>query len=403
MKRVLIVATYPIKNPQHGGQKRVDAIVRRYKSEGFDARFVAVFSDLFYDDYSKSDIVVKGLTRERIMSSPFTGDVECGRAIFKDAYVKRRMTELLTSFKPEIIQIEQVFPYIGLKPLLKELQYKPTIISSSHNIEYKMKQEMLEGLEADESFIDNTVKVIRDTETQVTQDAKVVAAVSQTDIKELIDLGAESVVLAPNGIDEIKFDKEEVDLWRKKFGQMDVDKIALFVGSAHPPNWFGFEQMVGKGLGFIPRNERIVFAGSISEYIKNELDKQKLDPGAVTFWQRAYAAGRLSQDRLSGLINFADTLLLPITEGGGSNLKTAEAVISGKKVVATEYAFRGFEELKKLPNIYIANDPESFREKISEVMSINLIALKGEESGLAKTVLWQNCLNKMFQRIMAVA
>jgi glycosyltransferase involved in cell wall biosynthesis len=47
---------------------------------------------------------------------------------------------------------------------------------------------------------------------------------------------------------------------------------------------------------------------------------------------------------LSRLINGCHVILLPIAYGGGTNLKTAEALTSGRPIVASQQAFRGFNK-----------------------------------------------------------
>jgi hypothetical protein len=110
----------------------------------------------------------------------------------------------------------------------------------------------------------------------------------------------------------------------------------------------------------------------------------------------------LSEDRLVGLLQVADIILLPITEGGGSNLKTAEAIVSEKRVVATEYAFRGFDELKKLSNIFIATKPQEFREAIMRALQTEPLNRTDKEQELEKVVLWQNCLKNLVSEVSAL-
>ena len=398
-KKILSFATYPIANPQHGGQKRIDAIMSEYARAGIDARFVAIYHDMFYNEAGPYDIAVRGKAFKEVLDSPFTGDVICGAAIFEDPEVKRLVIKTIREFKPDVIDIHQAFPFLGLEPLLKELNLDIPLIFNSHNIEYSMKEEMLEGLGWSSEDIDTVVSNIRTCEESLAKKASITVAVSTGDAKQLMAVGAKNAIVAPNGINRIKEREGEISYWRDTLALDNIQKIALFVGSAHPPNWFGFKDMVGLGLGFLSQDERIVFAGSISEYVENEVSKIKLNPGATTFWKRAYPAGRLSQEKLEGLICFADTILLPITEGGGSNLKTAEAIISGKKIVATDYAFRGFEKLKELPNIYIANSQDEFVGTIQKVLSAKNIQRNEQEMKLAETVLWHNCLRDFMERV----
>lgn len=394
-KKILIFSTYPIKNPQHGGQKRLTAIVNELRNKNMQVKHVAVFHPDHYQFCDKDDIPIRGKLAQKVNQSPFTGDVECGEAIYSDNYVKNRVKKIIKYFEPDIIDIEQAFPYLGIKPLLNELNLQPIVVFGSHNIEHSMKEEMLKSLNYPLKETIKIVNKIKNIEVQLAADSKIVFAVSKSDVKELKALGAKRCVLAPNGIYKTKASQKDIDYWAQHFKLMGVHKVVLFIGSAHPPNWFGFQEMVGRNLGFLPKDVRIVFAGSIADYTRHELSKLPLDLGAVTIDKRAYFAGRLSEERLAGLIEFANVIMLPITEGGGSNLKTAEAIISGKNVVATTYAFRGFEALKKLPGIILADKSEEFRRSLLKSLDLPNPKRSEAEIKLQNSVDWSNCLKKL--------
>lgn len=396
MTKVLIVATYPIKNAQHGGQRRVSAIVKEYKKVFQQVKFVSVFSPDYYRHHGTHDIAVKGKVREQVRNSPYTGDVICGQSIYTDAYVKNKMTKLLKSFMPDIIQIEQVFPYLGLKPLLEELNIHPKIILSSHNIEYSHKKSILENSAYSEQS-HSVTRIIEECERDLAQRAEAVIAVSEDDSKELIALGAKRVAVAPNGIAKLTLTQNAVSYWRSLKEERGLTRLATFVGSAHPPNWRGFEAMIGNRLGFLPSTASIVLAGSISDYFCESYNQ--LRPEHITFWCRTLPAGRLSDASLAGLIEESDVILLPITEGGGSNLKTAEAILSGRKIVATSYAFRSFERYLSLPNIYIADTPDDFRKAVLTAFEIDYKPRTKKQEELAKEVQWHHCLVPMIREV----
>ncbi len=396
MTKILVVSTYAIKNPEHGGQRRVSAIVDLYKKAANDVRFVGVYPPDFYDHKGRYDIAVKGKTRQATLNSPYTGDIICGQAIYNDSRVKQKFTALLKSFKPEVIEVEQVFPYLGLKPLLKELGMHPKIVLSSHNIEFSHKIEILENTayahEAQEAG-----KIIEDCERDLATNADLVVAVSEGDAKVLKEMGASTVFVAPNGIAKYPLTANGRQHWTSYKNDNKVSKIAAFIGSAHPPNWAGFLSIIGDRVGFLAPDARIVMAGSIADYFKDNFNDYK--PEHATFWRRVMPAGRINDELLTGLIDICDVILLPITEGGGSNLKTAEAILSGKKVVATTYAFRAFEEYMNLPNIYIADTPTDFRKEIIKAFNAELIPRTKAEVDLAEKVQWQYCLEPMVKGV----
>lgn len=398
-KKILIISTYPIKNPQHGGQKRLSALVKELRRAGMDVKHIAVFHPDHYQYCDKDDIPVRGELIQKINQSPFTGDIECGKAIFKNAYIKRKVVNLMKRFNPDIISIEQAFPYMGIKPLLKEMNVKPKIIFGSHNIEYKMKEEMLNSLSYHPKDVLRITEEIKQTEVQLAKDARLISAVSDSDASELKKLGVKDCIIAPNGVYSYRAKTEDVNYWKQVFEKIGVSKIMLFVGSAHPPNWIGFQDMVGRSLGFLPKEVRMVFAGSIADYVQHELYKMPLDIGAVTFGKRSYFAGRLSEERLIGLISFAQTIVLPITEGGGSNLKTAEAIMSGKNIVATTYAFRGFDKLKKLSGVYLADNSNDFKKNLLNSLELPSPKRTPTEIKLQQTVEWSQCLKPLVEEV----
>jgi glycosyltransferase involved in cell wall biosynthesis len=401
-KRILVLTTYPLKNPQHGGQKRTHAIVNAYKSNHFTVRHCAVFYKGFYVDYGKDDVPLGVASEQLIRQSPLTGDIVCGEAIYKDPKVKRKIIKLLKTFQPQIIHIEQPFPYLGLKPLLKDLNLTPKLIFGSQNIEAPMKREILEGAHVPEPNIVEAVKIIEDIETSLTIDSELVAACTAEDLNAHAELKARKLVLAPNGISEIKTNKQSLQHWQKAFNSAGVTRKVLFVGSAHPPNWTGFLDMVGKGLGFIPHDTRLVLAGSICDYFEREISDEAPDIEDATFWLRAYSAGRLSEPRLGALIKQCDVMLLPITEGGGSNLKTAEAILANKKVVTTSHALRSFEWFKDFPNVWVADTKRAFQGSITAALKTPFVARTPEQEEQIQKVTWESCLSDLVKEVSAL-
>ena len=69
----------------------------------------------------------------------------------------------------------------------------------------------------------------------------------------------------------------------------------------------------------------------------------------------------VSDEDLHFLFRDAKGILLPIAYGSGTNLKTAEALVSGLPIVATNAAFRGFEHFQKDKTIVITDNPVKFK------------------------------------------
>lgn len=67
--------------------------------------------------------------------------------------------------------------------------------------------------------------------------------------------------------------------------------------------------------------------------------------------------------------NQIDVLIVPIEEGGGSNIKIAEAFINGKKVIASTFSSRGYERFIKSGNLLIAENNNNWINHISSNIS----------------------------------
>jgi hypothetical protein len=388
-KKVLIVAPYPMSDAQHGGQKRVKAIYDFYNSIFSEVRFAAVYHRGHYPDTGTENIllgqpdIIKSLD-----DAPYASEVITAEAIDKDIHVRSAVGKLLLDYQPDIIQIEQGYAYLGLKAVLRDLGMRPRIIFSSQNIEHIMKKSIYAELGLSDKDSEELIKKIKDLETELCKEADMVIAVSDQDAKIMHDMGAKTVVIAPNGIDYIQPTTSESRYWQDYKRVKKVNKIVTFVGSGHPPNWIGFLKMIGEDTEFLPTDTRLIIAGGVADYFEDRLKKKNNQK----FWKRAYAAGRLSDHRLSALLRESEVLILPITSGGGSNLKTAEAILSGKKIVSTNYAFRGYEEYKKLPNIYLADIKSDFISALLQALKSQYIERSPSEIKLAEHVQWNYCL-----------
>jgi hypothetical protein len=397
-KKILVISNYPIKEPLHGGQKRVAAIVDEYKKVFLKVKFVAIFVREHYPIYSNEDIYLTGKWAELVKGNHLTSDIEIGKAMINSPSTRKKIEKLLLTFKPDIIQLEQAFPYIGLKKILGDLGIKPKIVYSSQNIEAPMREEIMINDGANENDAKEAFSVISDTEIYLAKNADLLTTVSKSDGDYYRSKGAKKYVLAMNGTSPTKATFVAKLYWKKYFQRKSVKQIALFVGSGHLPNVSGFNKTIGFRVGFIPADARLVIAGGVGNSLDTNFDYKDLL--SAPFWRRVINLGILKQELLEGLIEYSDIILLPIIEGGGSNLKTAEAILSNKKIVATPFAFRGYETYLKLPNIWIADTPLDFKKAIVEAFKSALKERSTDEMALANTVQWKFTLKNMVNEVI---
>ncbi len=395
-QRILILGTYPIDQAIHGGQKRTRAIIAKYKAMGHEVRYVSICTPGNYSRYLATDIRVNDTIMGALHTLPsptFTELIICREAA-KDDGIIEKVKNIIERFNPTIVQYEQGYCYEFTRTIGDRLGIsdKP-VVFSSHNVEWKMKRDiaLAEGCSSGE--IEQYVSLIKDIETQLVGTARYTIAVSDTDAEEYGSYKKQGgeILVAQNGIDPLRPTQAAEHHWQKLYRKENIKKTIVFVASAHPPNLQGFRTLVD-GVGFLPFSARIIVAGGVSDMLKN-LAKGSYDIQLATLSNRVLLVGKLSEQRLQGLISTADVLMLPILDGGGSNLKTAEALVAGKPIVATSYAYRSYEEYMSRPDTYIADTPVDFQAAILEALrKVPQQAGRGNNPPI-DAVLWSSRLN----------
>jgi glycosyltransferase involved in cell wall biosynthesis len=172
-------------------------------------------------------------------------------------------------------------------------------------------------------------------------------------------------VVARNAIAPFSATSEQIDAVKRKYG---LDRYPLFVGSAHPPNADGFWSMLAPSLAFLRPGERIVVAGGVGHILRQHR--------LYAAWSginepRLAVVGEVDRAELDALLLGAAVILLPITTGGGSNLKTAEAIFSGRPALATPHALRGYGDAARWPTISVADTPDAYRCTLRTLLDRN--------------------------------
>ena len=87
-----------------------------------------------------------------------------------------------------------------------------------------------------------------------------------------------------------------------------------------------------------------------------------------------------TNDDIDSLILKSAGMLLPIWTGGGSNLKTAQALLSNRTLVGTEYSFRGFESFKDAEGVHLVSTAEEFANVLRTYKPPKTVQRNGVES-----------------------
>jgi len=391
MKKVLQLSLYPIVKPLHGGQIRVSQIRKFFEGKNCIVKSLSV-TVMSHEHYSDDDYLVSDYDIYEKLPVSFCDDYAIS-LMCDEGKIFRFLHNKILDFDPDLILVEQAWLWPAVKKVKQNGELKPSvkILYSSHNTEYKTKKFLFDEHDMNDEQAETVIKGIYNLEKELCFESDITIACTISDIQECKELGSTETILAPNGVA-----KRPIDAEVSKSIQDSICgyKFVLFIGSAYPPNAAGFWKLLGTSLAWLPPEHVIFVVGGVSKII----DVYKPDNSELfnhVAYERIKKIGQVSEEILASLIDTASVIIMPITIGGGSNLKTAEAIASGKPVVATTKACRGFDFIDKLSNFYVADDSAVFINHIQNILSdknITNTMFSEEEQKLRKQVYWENTL-----------
>lgn len=384
MSKILVLSTYPIENPQHGGMHRARAIVDHYASLGHEVQAIGVNGSDQYESAAGFVAFPGVMAFHEILSDPSVMEDYCLAKLFGRPGRWFDQLVSLVSRKPDVIHVEQ--PWLFEFAMRYRERYAPEskLLYGSQNIEYRLRSSILEEFMTRDRANQRS-RLIRDLEITAAREADVVIAVSPSDQAWLANESKLPVVMAPNGVAP----------WScTETGMLEAQQLAsgfayaIYVASAHLPNVKGFFEMLDGAFGSLKPDERLVLAGGVGWAV---MDNDAVHRCAK-LPERVLLAGYVGQDCLHGLIDRAHCIVLPITQGGGTNLKTAEALWAAKHIVATPAALRGFERFKDAKGVQIADNSSDFKRALRDAMESPPVQLTDAEKAERSSVLWSECL-----------
>jgi hypothetical protein len=394
--KILTLSTFSIANPRSGGEHRVHNIAEFYRSLGHEVRSVGVMGG---GQVITSPGFVPFPPRDEL--STFIGDCfvmedwGIGKVFgMSDQYFDQ--LRACIPFAPDLIHIEHPWLFEFAQRYAKSVPGRaPFLLYGSANIEHQLKYAALIGHPAKaqaERYRDLALVC----ETNAIKNADGVCCVSEHDLKwtrEIAD-SSENIniqsVLAPNGV---RARPSSITGIEKANKISQRRKFALYCASAHLPNVTGFFDIFRDGIGSIAPDEALIVAGSAGAWIINDQRSHRI----AGLHGRVVNAGEVDEECIKGLLDTASAIILPITAGGGTNLKTAEALWAKKHVVATTTAMRGFEEFSGQPGIAIEDKPAKFQRALLNAMNAPEVVLSEDEAKSRDQVLWSSTLAPLGQ------
>lgn len=401
MIRIAQLTIYPLESPRHGGQLRCAAIREHYLEAGFEVETIAVMrEDAYRTERGARDIALPmALSGWKPHLARFI-DLHIGECLAEDEGAFAAFAALLDRQRPDVVQLEQPWLYPAVRRWLarrSDTARPPLLVYSSQNIEWKLKRAELSSSSAPDAAAAGEIARVEACERALAQAADLIVACTDAELAELRELAGDdrtrAFAVAPNAIAPFVPDPGRMAAMRQRLG---LTRYPLFVGSAHPPNSDGFWQMLAPSLAFLRPDEKVVVAGGVGHILRQH--------GTYAAWTginepRLAVLGELERADLLALIGGAAVILLPITTGGGSNLKTAEAIYSGKPVLATPHALRGYGKSEQWPTITVAATPDAFRRSLRELLDRDAPGEPANYDAIREQVTWHRSLAPLVKAV----
>ncbi|MGO4260209.1 glycosyltransferase family 4 protein [Lysobacter sp. TAB13] len=352
-KRILAVCDYEVHQAAGGGQVRIkellseagrefdvtllcfnngDAEIRRAIAPGVLQRSVPKTAEHRRED-------IQSLKGQSVSVADLVAAKHC---LDNSAMVAAFREEIATA---AVVSFEQCF----LAPLLGLVPEGMPIVHSSQNVEIELKRELLAARNDGDRWIELTERLER----EIAERADLVLCVSDSDTLRFRErYGLSNVLTVENGVRMPQVHR--AGLRPLPEGARTQPPLAVFVGSAHPPNARAAQFIIDE---LAARNPQVNFAlvGSVCEAI----NVAALPPNVALL-------GFLSQSDKEALFAIADIAVNPLFEGGGSSLKVPDFLAAGLPLLSSAVGARGFPGLQAGTH-YIETNPEAMGDWIPKL------------------------------------
>ncbi|HPB31138.1 MAG TPA: glycosyltransferase, partial [Candidatus Sumerlaeota bacterium] len=357
---VTVFNDFPVDRPRHGGQFRIHNLYSR----------LALHTPVHYfclqkeSDEEEEIIISKNFTQTalpksflhratesllgRWMGNISVEDILCISFGHHNAFLLREVREAARHGDILIT----VHPYLW-KIIRK---YRGHIrIYESLNYETELKKKTLKGILG--RFLSwNTGRIER----RAVRESSLVLTVSDEEWAAFErDFGVKGKCLTiPNGTDTTQITPSSPEATRqiKEYLGLDGMPVALFLGSAHPPNVEAGWHIIGRIAPQVP-DCLFFIVGSVCWVLKNAREI----PANVKLF---YEVDNASRDVF---LRCADMAVNPMTTGAGTSLKMFDFLAAGLPVISTPLGARGVADGNC--DFMILNDIEEFPEAIHRLLS----------------------------------
>lgn len=385
--RILMTGPWPVAHARHGGQIRAESIIDAYRRQGHEVKFKGIYDpgNVPEGHTTPDDIAINGECMAYIGKTGLPWEISLWDSFANVPSLFAEFEASVRRFRPDIVQFEE--PYLW--PVVKKLRDRgllgsARIVHSSYNFETDYRRDLARIANR---FDQRVLSHVADQEREISRECDLVITVSDDDARSFEGLGAAQVVVARNGSRLIQPSLAALAAVSAYCGG---EPYALFVSSAHPPNAEGFVKFSMAKRENLPG--RLVIGGGVYRLLEPIRNSNPI-------LRDAEIVGLVEPDVLQALLACAAVILLPKTSGGGSNLKTSEALMACRPVVATSMAFIGFENWRNALNVQIADDPDTFWKNVAEHLNSPVPRVANNLDAQRKLLLWEACLAPMIAAV----
>jgi len=377
---ILQVGTHSTLSPIHGGQHRSHNIGRVLEKAGYTVRGIAACwrqrHDIVNDREAILDLALAGSWKGGVAGGLF-GDYFHLVTVEESEKLRADFFRLAGAAQPDAVLLEHPWMWPLARLIPEVAAGRAPIIYNSQNVEAHLKHRLLRDLKLDAQGLSDAealLPVMDAFEREVVANVDAVTACTAEDAHVFDTWGARRTVIAGNG----SF-RRPITAIRRPFPALLPGgcRYAFTVGSEHHPNVTGFENLVLPWLALLRPGQRVVVAGGMSDALRGRVAELGL---SSTLDGRLVLLGRVNDLTLSALIESTACLMLPIEYGGGSNIKTAEALLSDRRIVASPASMRGFAAYRHLPGVTVASSPSEFGAAIRSALENGAPAPRRPES-----------------------
>jgi len=351
-RKILIITNrvpYPLND---GGNLAMNAMIQGYHRSGWVVYLLAMntsrhfikrdkldelFSNLYAFEWVDVNNHLKwtGVLRNFLFS---TQPEHAAR--FDDNRFKEKLKHALSSFKPDVVQVESVY-LTTYMPAIKQLSNAVTVLRL-HNVEYQIWQRLARRHKnpVKRFYFKNLAKRIKDFERNAWKKYDLLLPITEKDAQMVGRLeDVKNMIVAPFSIEIEKIKKGINERWvGYHIGAMD------WIANREGIRWF--LEKVWPGIHMAVPGFEFYFAG---RHMPEEFKKININ-GVYCLAEVPDAEAFIADKKI---------LIVPLWSGGGIRVKILEAMAAGKVVITTTYGIKGIEAI---PGVHylLARKPGDF-------------------------------------------